>query len=610
MRKSNSTIKELIKGFKFVHSLSKRILAVTVLDAFLSSVVPFINLVMSTYIIDALIRRAETDELVRLVGMTVAVNFVIFVSSKFTSLWKLRCQRVMSYNCDMAINSKIMSMDYSAVEDPKTHALRKKIEEYENMNSGGAYQMMYSFSNAMESIFSIILALVMMPALFINSELSGWFITAGFIGMIFLSMGVSIWIQSLNAKKLYGFFGEVMDVNRIYGYYMDHVSDYNSGKGIRIYHQESLLLGCVSTFVNKYMKSIFDRLGNSSALMMGISTIFSSLSTGLIFIFVALKATTGAIAASGVLKYIGGIMQLMKGLEGMVRSLFEIMNNFQYLQDYYDFFEIESTMYRGTLPVEKRDDDAYEIAFKNVSFKYPGSDVYSLKNVNLTLQIGERMAIVGMNGSGKTTLIKLLCRLYDPTEGVITLNGIDIKKYDYEEYLELFSVVFQDFKLFSFSLGQNVGTTTQYDTQKVHTVLDQVGMNDRVEKMAKGLETYLYKYFDVTGEELSGGEGQKVALARAIYRDAPMVILDEPTSALDPIAEFEIYSKFNDIVKTKTAFYISHRLSSCRFCDSIAVFHEGELVQRGHHETLLAQQDGKYRELWLAQAQYYSDEAC
>jgi len=602
-----STFKELIKSFKFVHSLSNRVIAVTVLDALLTSIVPFINLVMSAYILEALISKSATETLVKYIGIAVLLNLCVFVLSKATTLWKERCQRVMSYNCDMLINSKIMSMDYAAVEDPKTHALRKKIEEYENMNSGGAYQVMYSFSNGMQSLFSILFAIAIMPALLISSGGKGTLITGVFLGIILLSMGISIFIQSVNAKKLYGFFGEVMDVNRIYSFYMDHVSDYNSGKGIRIYHQESLLLNCVRTFVNKYMKDIFDRLGNYSALMLGGSTVFSALSSGFIFIFVAIKATTGAIAASSVLKYIGGIMQLMKGLEGVVRSLFELINNLQYLQDYYDFFDIESKMYHGSLPIEKRDDDAYEIAFNHVSFKYPGTDVYALKDVTLKLKISERMAIVGMNGSGKTTLIKLLCRLYDPTEGEITLNGINIMKYDYEEYLSLFSVVFQDFKLFAFSLGQNISTTTQYDAEKVSHVLEQVGMGTRVDQMAKGLETYLYKYFDVTGEEISGGEGQKVALARAVYRDTPMVILDEPTSALDPIAEFEIYTKFNEIVRTKTAFYISHRLSSCRFCDSIAVFHEGELVQRGHHDELVTQKEGKYRELWLAQAQYYCE---
>ena len=213
--------------------------------------------------------------------------------------------------------------------------------------------------------------------------------------------------------------------------------------------------------------------------------------------------------------------------------------------------------------------------------------------------------MVGKNGSGKTTFIKLLCRLYDPTEGEILLNGINIKKYDYEEYKTIFSVVFQDFKLFSFSLGENVAASVAYEEEKVISCLEKAGFGERLKNLEKGVHTYLYRNFDEDGIEISGGEVQKAALARALYKDAPFIILDEPTAALDPVAEFEIYSRFNEIVGEKTAVYISHRLSSCRFCNDIAVFDEGRLVQRGSHEELVADKDGKYYELWQAQAQYY-----
>lgn len=601
-------LKEIKKGFAFVHKLNAQMIGVSFLDALLASALPFINLVMSAKILESLLSRVALKEMAQLIFITVFLNFSLMALSKSTSLWRSRCIRHMCYNSDMYLNSKVMQMDYSAIEDPKTHLLRKKIEEYENMNTGGAYQFMDAFYRGLKSLLSVSFALIIMPNLLFTSSGDFW-ASSGLLLLMGLNLVISIVIQAKNASKMYGFFGEVMNINRIYGYYQDHVSNYNSGKSIRIYGQEPLLLGCVKNFVNISMKGIFDKLGQTSALMTGTSSLFSTLSSGLVFVLVAIKAATGAIAASSVLKYIGGIMQLISGLEGMVRALFEMVNNLQYLNDYYAFLEIENHMYRGSLPVEKRDDDAYEIEFKNVSFKYPGTEVYALKNVSLKLQIGERMAIVGMNGSGKTTLIKLLCRLYDPTEGIITLNGIDIKKYNYEDYLSLFSVVFQDFKLFSFSLGQNVATTARYDSQEVYSALHQVGLSSRVAQMKNGLETYLYKYFDVSGEEISGGEGQKVALARAVHRNAPMVILDEPTSALDPVAEYDIYMHFNDIVQTKTAFYISHRLSSCRFCDSIAVFHEGALIERGSHDVLVAQPQSKYHELWHAQAQYYNEPA-
>ena len=214
---------------------------------------------------------------------------------------------------------------------------------------------------------------------------------------------------------------------------------------------------------------------------------------------------------------------------------------------------------------------------------------------------------MGKNGSGKTTMIKLLCRLYDPSEGRITLNGIDIRSLRYQEYISLFSVVFQDYKLMAFSLGQNVASSMEYDEDKATASLETAGFGERLSQMSNRLETTLYKDFDEDGVEISGGEAQKIAIARALYKKAPFIILDEPTAALDPIAEAEVFQKFDQIADQKTAVYISHRLSSCRFCDEIMVFSEGQLVQRGTHEELLADKEGLYQELWNAQAGYYTE---
>ena len=202
-------------------------------------------------------------------------------------------------------------------------------------------------------------------------------------------------------------------------------------------------------------------------------------------------------------------------------------------------------------------------------------------------------------------MTKLLCRLYDPTAGKITLNGIDIRKYNYNEYMALFSVVFQDSQLFSFSLGENIAASVVYDSKLAKQCLISSGFSDRLHTMNSGLATPLYKDFAEDGVEISGGEVQKIALARALYKDAAVLVLDEPTAALDPVAEFELYSRFNEIASGKTAIYISHRLSSCRFCDDIAVFHDGELIQYGIHDVLINDKAGKYYELWHAQAQYY-----
>ena len=264
-------------------------------------------------------------------------------------------------------------------------------------------------------------------------------------------------------------------------------------------------------------------------------------------------------------------------------------------------------MYQGSLTIEKKGNYKNEIEFCKVSFKYPNVDTYVLKNVSLKFTMGERLAIVGENGSGKTTFIKLLCRLYDPTEGAILLNGIDIRKYDYREYMDIFSVVFQDFRLLSLKLGENVATSADYDEVRVHGCLEGAGFGKRLATLDAGLDTMLYKDFDDSGIDVSGGEEQKIALARALHKDATFIILDEPTAALDPIAEYEVYNRMNEITEGKTAIFISHRLSSCRFCQDIVVFHEGKLIQQGSHDTLVEDVHGKYHELWHAQAQYYVD---
>lgn len=323
--------------------------------------------------------------------------------------------------------------------------------------------------------------------------------------------------------------------------------------------------------------------------------------------FVCLKALGGAFGIGSVTQYVSAVTTLSGNAAMLLDTVNHMRTNAEFLKTIYAFLDIPNSMYQGSLTTEKRADRKYEVEFKDVSFKYPGSDLWALRHVNMKFKVGKRLAIVGENGSGKTTFIKLLCRLYDPQEGQILLNGIDIRKYKYDDYMNIFSIVFQDFQLVSQPLGNNVAGSVEYDHERVHKALNDAGFGDRLATMEKGLDTMLYKDLSEDGVDVSGGEAQKIAIARALYKDAPFIILDEPTAALDPIAEAEIYSKFNDIAGDKTAIYISHRLSSCKFCDEIAVFHDGAVIQQGTHDELVADESGKYYELWNAQAQYYME---
>ncbi len=324
--------------------------------------------------------------------------------------------------------------------------------------------------------------------------------------------------------------------------------------------------------------------------------------------FAAARVVAGILTVGEIVSFVMYFSKIRQGISSITNGFGNIFIDTEFVQYVYDFLDIPDEKYRGSIPTEKRDDNEYEFEFSHVCFRYPNSEQYVVKDVNLKWRIGEKMALVGKNGCGKSTLIKLLCRLYDPTDGMITLNGIDIKKYKYEDYMALFSVVFQDSELFSFSIAENVAADTEYDGERVKDCVIKAGLGERLSQMESGIDTCLYKQFDEHGVEISGGEAQKLCLARAIYKSAPFIILDEPTASLDPISEHDIYTKFNGIVGTKTAVYISHRLSSCRFCDEIIVMEDGSIAERGSHESLLVK-GGVYKSLWEAQAEYYKDTA-
>lgn len=335
-----------------------------------------------------------------------------------------------------------------------------------------------------------------------------------------------------------------------------------------------------------------------------------------IFLYTAVKAYIGVFGIGNFVLYQGTVQRFVQAVSSLAKEWGKLLHNNEYLTELYQFLDLPNDMYKGTLAVEKREDIDYEVEFRDVSFKYPRTDIWALRHVNMKFKIGEKLAIVGENGSGKTTFIKLLCRLYDPTEGKILLNGIDITRYRYHEYMALFSVVFQDYTLFGFPLGENVSADNTYDPAKVRDCLIRAGMGEKLagleresaesgEEATDPLQRGIGRDYDSEGIDFSGGEKQKIALARALYKDAPFVILDEPTAALDPIAEAEVYENFNKIVENKTAVFISHRLSSCKFCHNIAVFDRGQLVQKGSHEELVADEQGKYCQLWNAQAKYY-----
>lgn len=510
------------------------------------------------------------------------------------------------------LNYKLLDLDYEYMEEEHIQNWRRNIDQIAETDGGGLNVLYWRIFTFVRNTLSIGIALVSMIQmiwnsrnLFADSMAKSLLCSVGFI----LFLLVLVWFGMKYVGKLQIKQFKIMDdfipVMRDMSYYVfQYLEKESAGKEIRLFGQQPLLMKYINELYQKVLIGLEKRMYFENKVW-GFRSLLQNAILCLIYFYLGVLALTGGITVGTVFLYAGSISVFTRCFGKWVSEMTRIAANTKYLKYYLDFLDIPNKKYEGTLPVEKRTDDQFELEFRNVSFKYPGSEEYVLKNFSIKFRIGERLAVVGKNGSGKTTFIKLLCRLYDPTEGEILLNGIDIRKYDYQEYLSLFSVVFQDYKLLALSLGQNVATAVEYDKEKVRTALQRAGLSELSRNWEQGYDTPLYTDFDSSGVDISGGEAQKVAIARALYHDTPFVILDEPTAALDPLAEFEIYSKFDELVGTKTAVYISHRLSSCQFCNDIMVLDGGKVVQRGNHAELEKDREGLYYQMWHAQAQYY-----
>ena len=392
------------------------------------------------------------------------------------------------------------------------------------------------------------------------------------------------------------------------GYYMSLTDDIQAGKEVRMNDLEDWIFGMAEKSwredLYKTDREFTERMSRSG----GIGAAVSALQDIAIYLILSLQVIYSSMTVGDFSMYLtaaGAFSSCIMGISSNWMNL--VFQTSWYLNDYrrcLDYGENERKN-SGSRHIDIPKN--VEIEFCDVSFKYPKTDRMILEHVNITVRQGETLSIVGVNGAGKTTFVRLLCRFYEPTAGEIFVNGIPAKDIALEDYYKLIGVVFQDFSLFSFTVAENIAMDTEPDTEKLDDAIVKCGLTERIKTLPRGVDTYIYKEFDPDGIELSGGEGQKVAIARAVYRDAPIIIFDEPTSALDPIAEYNIYRNFHELANGKTAIYISHRLSSTRFTDKIAVFANGTVSEYGTHDELMQTDDGIYRKMFSMQAKYYKE---
>ena len=613
---SKISLKEHINNIKnilkILHDIDKYYFIFTVIFTVMHISLSYISLILSAYILDSI-------EIGRGFKETFIVVFYIFIGTLLLKIleniiWNdLNVRKESMYNLYSCMTqTKMLSMDFSRIDSPELKDLQERIRRDTNWGSG-LNSVFWRFERILSLIIDIISAAVIgFPIVKYIVETKEYKIFIMF-AVLFVIVILAMKIRVHYKKKVNSFMFDKTkeeDKEEVFTFSWDFAGGYgftySNGKDARIYNAYDLLKRWTTEPLTskKFRASLKDvavgEIGTSVS-----DTVVNSSIEGVSYIAVVMIALAGSISAGNVLKFVNCLQRLINSIFSLATGFTDLAMEARKQMSTLELLELEDEMYKGKLPLEKRSDNQYQIEFKNVSFKYPGTENYALKNFSLKLKIGEKLAIVGMNGSGKTTMIKLLCRLYDPTEGEILLNGVNIKKFKHDEYSSLFSVVFQDYVLFPYRLAENVAIDVNYDADKVKECLVKADFGECLKELKGGIKTYMTKAYDDTGVEFSGGELQKIAIARAIYKEAPFILLDEPTAALDPLSEYEIYSNFDKIIGTKTAIYISHRLSACRFCKKIAVFHEGRLVQLGSHNELLKEKDGKYFEMWSTQAKYY-----
>lgn len=598
-----------VRGFGILKKYCPGLVRDKALYELINSLQPFVSVWFSARIIDEIILGRRVEVLAAYVAGIVLINFLGAVCKGILKRLGDEKEALMWCWFGKIFSDKQMSLDFEDLEDAGIRHQRQEAEENLYMFGNGLGQLVWGTAVLVRAGINLAASLFLTGTLFFSRSGNAAADSPLWVAAVLLCILAGGICNSRATIKENEIFMEwcmgTVWFNRTFMFFGKELyMNPERAKDVRIYEQSVLAKRELDKLIRRNRENQRDNF--RMALFPGAASVVIGLANGACYLYVVIKAFFGAFGVGSIVQYVAALSRLGEGVQEFMYLLSDNEMYCLHLRKLFEYLDLPNRRYQGSLTVEKRDDIEYDIEFCDVSFRYPGADKDALSHVNLKFRIGEKLAVVGRNGSGKTTLIKLLCRLYDPTQGEIFLNGVEIRKYDYDEYIALFSVVFQDFKLFSFTLGQNVAAGVKYDRARARECLIKAGMGERLEEMPRGLDTCLYRDFGENGVEISGGEAQKTALARALYKDAPFMILDEPTAALDPVAEYEVYSKFNEIAGDRTAVYISHRLASCRFCDTVAVFDKGHLVQKGSHDELVLEEDGMYYQLWHAQAQYYT----
>lgn len=590
---------------KLLWAMDRKFPVIVILQGGLNALLFYLPVLLVARILDLLVYRENSADPVSIavVGL-VGIWLLKGVKALLEKEMKTRSYQIaMRFETLVPVNT--LNISFSDLESDYAKEMRARILADRSWGSG-FFGVADKFCNLCNSGFELLGSVIMLIplAMQVSGSAAGKVAAALLFNIGLAVVGASVYAKWYQKKESAAMNQMTQAEKNSRFWYMDEGGSGAIGaqslKDIFMYRAKKMIQKTIDTEREGVRKNVFTIARINSAGGLGTGMIQGILLCVSYYCVLAL-AIAGTITVGMVLRYAQAIFQACMSVSASIRLAGEFRT---------DVGRIASTLEYLNLEAEKTKGDSFTemtkgvIEFRNVSFRYPGTKELVLDHVSLKIEPSEKIAVVGKNGSGKTTLIKLLCRLYEPEEGEILWNGKNIREYDLREWQKIFAIVFQDYSLLSLTLGQNVAASEQYEAERAKEVLQLAGFGERLNKLKKGLETVVYPEYEQDGVSFSGGEEQKIAIARAIYKGGQICILDEPTAALDPVSESRVYESFDEIVKGKTAVYISHRLSSCKFSDRIFVLDNGKIAESGTHEALLSQ-NGLYAQLWQAQAQYY-----
>lgn len=605
MEKKYNLIQNMFYVLCGVCKYNKWILFYMIVNTFVTAVSPFIGILFPRQILDELLTLKRPDRVfLLLLSFFLASSAASYLAQYLKGVFMAQPVKVTA-PCMDKLYHKCMDICFRCTENPEF------LNNVQSATKGGGKNNFEGISGMLHKWFEtpgMVIALCGYITIIsrLNVLISAYLICAVGIHYAFLLAGK----RYEHSKR-----DELAGNERRSKYLYDIMYDFSYGKEIRLYAL-SEWLGSQFMLYRDKIRTIKKSIKNYEMLVAWIDILLSFIREGIVYAYLVFMVLEGDMTIADFTMYVATIAGFRGAFERTIRQLADMHGLSMQISDYQSFMLWPDEMAEAEKPVPVPDGpygnvsaNSYEFEFRNVSWKYPGSNHYVFRNLNLTISKGQKLAIVGNNGAGKSTFIKLLLRLYDVTEGEILCNGINIRQFERRQYYDIFSAVFQEILPLGFSVADNIGVSDglQIDRQRVNSCIQRAGLSDKINGLKYGADTCVLKIIDDEGIEFSGGEKQKLMIARALYKNGAVMILDEPAAALDPLAEREIYEKFNGLTENKTTIYVSHRLASTRFCDAIALFENGGLVEYGTHEELM-ELDKKYAEMFHIQAAYYRQE--